>query len=618
MAWIPGNFGSTGFENINEQVANLKGHLTQEEARVWLAKWLKFNPGIAYSVVTGGEQLFPFQVILSRMIMARDFTCIVASRGYSKTFSSAVNALLMAIFDPGIKIALLGPSFRQAKEIFKYIEEIRDKPNASILKSIINTSKVGDEWSISIGQSKIFALPLGNSGGKVRGKRCNVLIIDEFLEMPKEVVGAILTPFLAVKRDPMNRERIRRLEDKAIENGILSEEDRWVFPNQKMIISSSAGFKFQYLYEVYQEYYKYITDPEFKDSKIGYGLFQMPYHFAPEEYLDRALIEGEKLKVSDSIFKREYLAQFADDSSGYFSMIKMENLTLRVGAKPFLKLEGGKGKEYIMAIDSNYKDNENSDHFAICVIELSEDRQKYTVVHQFAIAGFNLSDRAYYIHYLLKQFNIVYCILDEAGAEQLLQYCNGSGCFVENSLRLDLFDSSFEKSDNYEVGLLRARNSHKVSTGNIVHRQYFDSKWIALANESLQTSFDRSRMNFGALPDKEYESQIESVMPYINKLVFEDGTWFDLKEKATDLMERQKTLISKVKTECAFIEHSSTTQGHQRWDLPPSMRRLTGKERPRKDSYTALLLANWGWQCYRDMKTKTENSSTYAFMPFMI
>jgi hypothetical protein len=612
--FFPGNYGKPDYRSINEEIAALKGNLSLDEARYWLALFLKENPWWAYSVLTGGENLFPFQVIKIRTCIQRDFVLDVCSRGFAKTFTAAITVILLAIFEPGIKIALLGPSFKQSKGLFKYIEEIAEKPNATLLRAIVKTRKSGDVWEMEIGQSKIFALPLGSSGGKVRGYRCNVLVIDEFLEMPKEIVDAILTPFLVVKRDPENRERITQMEDVAIRKGVLKECDRWVFPNQKLIMLSSAGFKFQYIYQKYQDYMNMITNPSYKNNGISYGLINLSYLIAPESLLDRDLIEKAKKEVSDSVFKREYMGQFADDSSGYFSMAKMETCTVRTGP-PYLKLKGDAGKKYIVSIDSNYKDNENSDHFAICVGEILEDG-RYAVVHQYAKAGFDLNERTHYLYYLFKNFNVVYIILDDGGAEQLLQYINDSVTFKSDGMSYKEFTANFSKSDDYETILRDARRSYNLTSGNIIHRQFFDANFIVRSNESLQAAFDREKMLFAALPlDSDYDMQIESVRDKVGNIIFDNEKRDDSWAKAVDWLDHQAELIKMTKQECAFIELSATSMGHQSFDLPSSMRKLTGVDRPRKDSYTALLLLNYGFKCYTDMIKSPESKVLTTITP---
>ena len=76
-------------------------------------------------------------------------------------------------------------------------------------------------------------------------------------------------------------------------------------------------------------------------------------------------------------------------------------------------------------------------------------------------------------------------------------------------------------------------------------------------------------------------------------------------------------MIDYTKSQCALIEINTTMQGTANFNLPPELRRQTGPNKARKDSYSALVLGNWMIKIYYDsMKFKTENNQ--GFVPFMI
>ena len=102
----------------------------------------------------------------------------------------------------GVDIGILSKSFRQAKMIFKKIEDIAAKPEAKYLANCITRlSKQNDEWVMEIGNSSIRALPLGD-GSKLRGFRFHRIIIDEMLLMPERVYNEVIVPFLSVVQNP--------------------------------------------------------------------------------------------------------------------------------------------------------------------------------------------------------------------------------------------------------------------------------------------------------------------------------------------------------------------------------------------------------------------------------
>ena len=111
---------------------------------------------------------------------------------------------------------------------------------------------------MEIGRSRITALPLGD-GEKLRGFRFQRMIIDEFLLMPEKIFTEVITPFLAVVENPTERQNIHNMESKMIAEGKMTEDERTIWPNNKIIGLSSASYKFEYLYKIYQEYENLIT-----------------------------------------------------------------------------------------------------------------------------------------------------------------------------------------------------------------------------------------------------------------------------------------------------------------------------------------------------------------------
>lgn len=96
------------------------------------------------------------------------------------TFMLAVYSLLRALLIPNRKVVIVGSVFRQSKLVFGYIKTIYD--NSPILRSIIDDEPhfQNDRCFINIGSSKITALPVGNTGDKIRGERSSEILVDEF------------------------------------------------------------------------------------------------------------------------------------------------------------------------------------------------------------------------------------------------------------------------------------------------------------------------------------------------------------------------------------------------------------------------------------------------------
>ena len=201
----------------------------------------------------------------------------------------------------------------------KKIEDIAKKPEAEFLSQCITKkSKKNDQWTLEIGDSKIIALPLGD-GSKLRGFRFHRIIIDEFLLMPEHVYNEVILPFLSVVQNPTERENYTKIEDQLIARGEMREEDRKKWPNNKLIALSSASYKFEYLYKVYETFEDLILNgrDEMNKDLSNRCIMHFSYDVAPKALYDQNLINQSKQTMSQSQFDREFGAIFTDDSSGF-------------------------------------------------------------------------------------------------------------------------------------------------------------------------------------------------------------------------------------------------------------------------------------------------------------
>jgi hypothetical protein len=318
--------------------------------------------------------------------------------------------------------------------------------------------------------------------------------------------------------------------------------------------------------------------------------------------------------MSDSQFRREYGAEFTKDSDGYYSMQQMEKCSILAGNSPFLELVGDSKGKYVLAIDPNYTESESSDHFAMCLLKLDEHNKQGHVVHNYALAGATLKDHANYFHYLLTHFNIVYVIIDGAGADQFLRFANESSAFKDSKMEVKEFSAEFEDFEK----IREAKKTYNIAKKNIIHKQFFHSEWIRSANQELQGNIQHRRLWFCApIKDENYAAIAKTIPIESLKFDFDDIKYKDNVDKTIEFIDMQFKLMQLTKDECAMIEMGASPQGNQTFDLPLNMKREEGRGRPRKDSYTALLLGNWGVKCYFILQ-ETEENNFQTFSPFFI
>ena len=85
-----------------------------------------------------------------------------------------------------------------------------------------------------------------------------------------------------------------------------------------------------------------------------------------------------------------------------------------------------------------------------------------------------------------------------------------------------------------------------------------------------------------------------------------------------DFVEHQYDMITLVKNQCALIQITTSPQGTQTFDLPPNLKRQSGPDKARKDSYSALVLGNWMIKIYYDMLNVENIQAESTFTPMFI
>lgn len=605
MAWNEGyHIKPFNEKTLNDRLGEIKGELDLQQAQIWLAKFCQANPYFAVRLLTGIE-IAPVQDMIIRALMRKDFSLVIAGRGFSKSYIISLFIVLYAVFYPGSRIGICSGTFRQSKLIFKTIEKFFAGDKGTFLKQCVDAkvSHNTDAWEMKIGTSSVIATPLGG-GDRIRGYRFNVMVIDEMMLVTGDVINTVIKPFLSVKLDGQDREKVEAAQDLLIKEGKMNEEDRIVYQNNKLIGLCSASFKFESLYkDTYEPYVTAILDP--KAVNVNHCVFRMSYRAAPPWLLDLKLVEEAKRTMSEYQFKREFEAIFTDDSGGYYSARKIEEATVPPGMEPCVKVKGDPYKKYILGIDPNNNDAEHSDHFAMAVLEIDEKTRTGTLVHAYALPKSGVSARGTYLKYILENFNIVYIIVDGAGGEQFFRETEELKLLPKKITRIP---SDYMLSESFEKGLAEARAVYNPDAGAMLHVQYFSlGGWIRRANEVLQANIEHKRIQFGSkiTPVDMFEEAKKMSIP-INDLVYsyvDDALAGDTYEgKMAAFIDNLESLVDMTKKELTLIEPREGPSGNQVFDLPANLKRDRSPGKARKDSYSALLLASWGMQCYFELK----------------
>lgn len=623
--WENGQHCTKPSRNINDTLMELKGTLKDRDAKITFVDFLRNNPTFATQLIMG-IKLFPLQQMILKAMFQRDNFLAVCSRGLGKSYIGAIFCVLYAIFNPGVKIAIVSKTFRQARMMFKKMEDFAQGKNGEFLRQCIgnmrsNIKHNADAWEMSIGESLIVAIPLG-AGDKIRGYRFNVMVIDELLLLDEKVIEEVLKPFLIVSLDPHATGRAMKM----LREGLIDKEQyKILMPSAPKVIGlTSASYTFDYLYEMFTDFIYKITNTTDKKGEplegISHCVMQLAYQCAPEGLYNPQLVKDLTSTMSEQQLQRELGAQFTDDSGGFFSSRKMLNATVPNGEFPTTTVYGDPTKKYILAIDPNYNDAESSDHFAMSIVEIDEENRRGYLVHGYAVAKSNLGARTRYMRYVLSYFNIVYIIVDNAGGKKFIEDIQELPEFKESGMRVGFFEEDFENLD-YQEGVRKSKAEYDLSAGKICHSQKFSSKWIRDANELLQGAIEHNRIMFASSPhgiEAVHEKMLKKRVG-IESIEYdlEGNMPKDLNQKMADFIDNQDYIVELTKTQCSMIVVSTNPTGGQTFDLPNNLRKSQSPDKARKDSYSTLLLANWGLKCYFDMQDTPDEENNSFFIPKM-
>lgn len=147
--------------------------------------------------------LFPFQVLTIRASMRYKQHFLVATRGFSKSFSNILIKILQSVLLPGSKHTMVAEHKTQMAKIGR--EKINELMNLMPgLKQEVNWKKgsqttMGDDYIRLVfkGKSELDLAGLTNAS---RGGRRHGLLVDEVKDIPGEELNSIVLPLLNISR----------------------------------------------------------------------------------------------------------------------------------------------------------------------------------------------------------------------------------------------------------------------------------------------------------------------------------------------------------------------------------------------------------------------------------
>lgn len=377
-----------------------------------------------------------FQKILIVMMNWSAITVFIGSRGIGKTFLSAIFCVIRCILYPGTKICIASGTRGQSINVLEKIM-LELKPNSPELAAEIDEKETKiNGTNAQIVFKNTSYIKVVTSTDTARGNRANILLLDEFRMIAKDVINTILRKFLTQKRMPKYTELTkaeRKLEYKKEKN--------------KTMYLSSAYFV---------DHWSYLkcTDA-YEAMKMGKKQFVcgLPYQLSMSEGLldeDSVIEEMSETDFSELKFQMEYEALWYGNTDGAFfdynsisknRRIKYPMLPYREASKlnhaQQIKIPAKQNGELrILSADvalmpSSKHDNDATSIFVNQLLLTKAGRYTSNIVYADSCEGKRTDDQALYIRRLFDEYNCDYIVLDT----------NGLGLGVYDCLSRDISDS---------------------------------------------------------------------------------------------------------------------------------------------------------------------------------
>lgn len=549
--------------------------------------------------------ILPFQNVILQELWVRKYPMLIASRGASKTFMLALYSLVRALVMPNRRILVAGAAFRQSKFVHEYMETIWK--GAPIFRDLVDQdsgpTRSPDMCQFTVNGSTIKCIPIG-TGEKIRGYRCQDLIVEEFSSHSREIFETVLAGFGNVSAAPADVVKRRAAEDEAKRRGIdeiLLGNDALAMGNQ-IILCGTAFYDFNHFADYWKKYKQIINSkgdlrkvkelfPEGTPNGFNwrdYSILRIPYDVLPRGFMDEGNVARSKASVHSGIFNMEWGAVFVTDSNGFFKRSLIEScvtnehneVVLPSGPVVFdAMIKGSPTSRYIMAIDPASE----IDNFCIVILELHPDHRR--VVHCWTTTrqshservklGLTTEDNFYsYAARKIRELMRVFPI------ERIMMDSQGGGIAVNEALHetsnlhpgelpfWPVIDEDKEKPTDDEPGL------HIIELVN-----FAKAEWTSEANHGMRKDLEDKILLFPKFD------------PIVLGLAAEQDK---INNKLYDTLEDCVMEIEEMKNELVLIEITQTPNGRDRWDTPDIKVGANKKKKMRKDRYSALLMANMG------------------------
>lgn len=378
-----------------------------------------------------------FQKILIIMMNWSSTAVFIGSRGIGKTFLSAIYCVVRCVLYPGTKICIASGTRGQALNVLEKIMTELVPRSAELKAEIDDKASRFNGTNAQIMFHNSSYIKVVTASDSARGNRANILLLDEFRLIRKDVIDDILRKFLTSTRMPSY-------------SALTPQEKKAEYRKErnKIMYLSSAYIVDHWSYTKCLDTFKFMID----DTKTQF-VCGLPYQLSISEGLLNEEIVYEEMLESDFNeikFQMEYEALWWGSSDGSFfdykniaknrkilypmlpdeiSTLIPGNTDIKIGMKQ-------PGEKRILSADIALMSStkHQNDATSIHINQLTPTkagRFLSNIVYSENCEGMRTDEQALHIRRMFDEFDCDYIVLD----------CAGLGLGVYDELARDIVDS---------------------------------------------------------------------------------------------------------------------------------------------------------------------------------
>lgn len=409
-------------------------------------------------------ELKDVQKVEARMFGNCDTIYFVQSRGFGKTWLTAICCLAMAVLYPGTLIGVISGTAEQALLVLKKIDTYFIK-YPDIVREIDNIGHAAVQMSRGKGRCRLKngSQIESYSIGTFRGNRAKIIVIDEAPEVKKDDLDAIAKPVRNTTREVCIKLKIRDY-------------------SSKMISITSACLKSNYFYEAFVDALK----RRMRGEKNCFAC-ALDYRAAARVGITpMEFFEGEKKTMPDSKFMMEYGSIFLGAEAGSVFPYELTE-KCRTLTEVEIAMPAKSTAEYVMGVDLATSSSKHADNAVIVLQKLIECENGSYIKKLVFIKSFHgkrLDSLATEVRKLMVKFpNVSKIVVD----------CRGLGDAFPAFLSQPWIDPESNKEypplvpdDQHSIIHNAVPIIHPIIANNTVNHQMVSATTVALEQQSLE------------------------------------------------------------------------------------------------------------------------------------